>query len=143
MSWYLIPLLFSGLKKDERDYITSAILPHAIPGSSTTKIAFAAMAAKDQARKQAAAEEKIVEEAFKVANITSPANLGANFPALSAAFNKLPAANQKRILDAVAVPQPTAGEREVSFSPVADSSTTPSSARAGRTPPTQPVARTP
>lgn len=130
-------LLLTGNKNAD------AMLPFAIPGSETTRMAFAMINADRQAKKQAAAEERIVEDAFKAANIKSPTELGTNFPALSAAFNKLPAASQKRILDAVvASAPPPGGDREVAFSPITDSSTS-SASRSSRAPSTQPSARTP
>lgn len=137
MSWIIPLLLLKDRPKEERSKVMAHLLPFVLPLPQTAKLAVATIELDREARRQAVIEQNLVTEAVKAANITS-ADALAEFPALSKAFNKLPA-NVKSGIFSPAVVGP-AGDREIALSPTPDSgSTAPSPAR-GR-PTNQPATR--
>ena len=136
MSWYILPLLLSGLPRHQRAQVTEQLLPLALPGPPGTQLAFAAVTAERQVRKQAQTEQKLVQEAIQAGDIKSAEELSA-FPALHSAFNRLPAAVQSGIFTTSVTP-PVA-DREVTIAPNPDA-TAPAAARGGRSA-TQPTPR--
>ena len=90
MSWIIPLLLLKDRPKEERAKVMAQLLPLALPLPQTTKLAVATIELDREARRHAVIEQNLVTEAVKAANITS-ADALAEFPALSTAFNKLPA----------------------------------------------------
>lgn len=134
----LISLLFlSRLSGEQRNTALDIILPTVLPLSPETKSFFTAISAERVVKKAAATEQKLVSEAVRAAGITSADGL-VEYPALNAAFSRLPAAVKSGIFNpSVVGPAP---EREVALSPTPDSGSTSSTPARGR-PASQPGTR--
>lgn len=138
MNWLIFPLLLlKNRSEEERKKVFAQLVPLALPVPQATRLAFATIELDREARRQAVVEQNLVTEAVKAANITSADALTA-FPALNAAFNKLPASVKSGIFNPAVVGP--AGDREVVLSPTADSGT-PAPAPARGRPTNQPATR--
>ena len=133
----LLVLFSSGLSTEQRNKALNLALPTLLPGPPETKTLFAAITAEREVRQVAANEQKLVTEAVKAAGITS-ADALVEFPTLSAAFNKLPAAVKSGILNPAVVGPPS--DREIVLSPTPEAGAASPAPARGRTP-TQPVTR--
>ena len=102
------------VKKEQRNQVLQRVLPLAIPGPPGTQLAFAAITAEQDLRREAAAEQKLVTEAIQAAGIKNETDLAA-FPALSTAFKKLPAGVKANILNVAPI-----GSGTVTPPPIAD-----------------------
>jgi hypothetical protein len=96
-------VLFAVVKKQNRARLAEQLLPVALPGSTSQRLAIAAITAEQQLERQARTEQSIVEDAISAAHFENVDAL-AEFPALQAAFRRLPAARQ-----AVLFPASTGG----------------------------------
>lgn len=98
----LLPLiLLAGLGKPNQKALFAQILPAAIPGPSTQRLAVAIVSAQEQIKSQARTEQSLVEEAIRAGELASAADL-APYPALNAAFNRLPLAAQSAVFSTTA-----------------------------------------
>jgi hypothetical protein len=86
-------VLFTVVKKQHRARLAEQLLPVALPGSTSQRLAIAAITAEQQLERQALTEQGIVEDAINAASFENLEALEA-FPALQAAFRRLPAARQ-------------------------------------------------
>jgi hypothetical protein len=92
-------VLLTVVKKENRARLVEQLLPVTLPGSTSQRLAIAAITAEQQLERQALTEQLIVRDAITAAAFTEPAAL-APFPALEAAFRRLPAALQAVIFSA-------------------------------------------
>ncbi len=93
MDWLIPLLVISRLPRQRRAEVTEQLLPLALPGPASNRLAFAALAADRQVRRQAQVETQVVKEAVSAAGFTQASDL-APFPGLNAAFNRLDAVTQ-------------------------------------------------
>jgi hypothetical protein len=96
-------ILFSAFDKPNQKSLFTQILPAMIP-SPQSRLVFTAVSAKKQLAIQAETEGNLVKEAIKAGGFKSSADLD-RFPALSAAFSRLPASVQSTVFP----PAPPAG----------------------------------
>jgi hypothetical protein len=97
MNGLLLPiLLLAGTDKPNQKALVTHLLPAMIPGSGSERLVVAVLNAKKEIKTQAATEEGLVRDAIKAAKFERPAQLDA-FPALKAAYNRLPASVQSTI----------------------------------------------
>ena len=89
MDWLLPLFVISRVPKPSRAALAEQLLPIALPGPSSQRLALAAIGAERQLKRQALTEQRLVEEAIKAGKFTSAADL-ASFPALELAFKRLP-----------------------------------------------------
>lgn len=94
----LLPIfVIAGVPKAMRPAFIEQLLPVTLPGSGSEKVAFAAIAVDGQLKKQARNEQHLVEDAIKAGSFKKVAELD-KFPALAAAFKRLPAVVQTALL---------------------------------------------
>lgn len=92
-------LLFSRLPKTQRRRVAEQLVPLALPGPPRQKLVLATIAAEREVRREAEVERRLVEDAIKAGSIKDAAAL-AKFPALHAAYNRLPAGVQAGLFPA-------------------------------------------
>jgi hypothetical protein len=94
----LLPILvMSGMPKTMRPALAEQLLPMTLPGPRSQQLAFAAITVDRQLKRQALNEQRLVEDAIKAGAFKKVAELD-KFPALAAAFKRLPAAVQSALL---------------------------------------------
>jgi len=96
MDWLLPMFVISRVPKPSRAALAEQLLPMALPGPSSQRLALAAIGAERQLKRQALTEQRLVEDAIRAAKFTAAAQL-APFPALDGAFKRLPVAVQSAI----------------------------------------------
>lgn len=97
MNGLLLPiLLLAGTDKPNQKALVTHLLPAMLPGSGSERLVVAALNAKKEIKTQAATEEGLVRDAIRAAKFERPAQLDA-FPALKAAYNRLPASVQSTV----------------------------------------------
>jgi hypothetical protein len=97
MDGLLLPMiLLVGADKPNQKALFKQILPALLPGSSTQRLVVATISAKKQIKIQAETEKDLVRDAIRAGRFGSAADL-ADFPALDAAFKRLPPAVQSSI----------------------------------------------
>jgi hypothetical protein len=109
MDALLLPMiLLAAVDKPNQKALFTQILPAMIPGQQP-RLLLATVSAKKQIAIQTETEGNLVKEAVKAGNLKSPADLD-RFPALLAAFNRLPASIQSTVFPA-APPRGDAGTK--------------------------------
>lgn len=96
MEWLIPLLMMSSVSRERRGAAVEQLLPLALPGPAVNRIALAAITTERLLQRQAQAEQQMLEEAVQAGKIADAAALG-QFPALSAAFTRLPAAAQAKL----------------------------------------------
>lgn len=97
MDGLLLPMiLLAATDKPNQKALFQQILPALVPGSSTQRLVVATISAKKQIKIQAETEEHLIRDAIRAGKFVSSADL-ADFPALDAAFKRLPPAVQSSI----------------------------------------------
>lgn len=96
MEWLLPMIVMSGVPKARRAALVEQLLPMALPGPRAQTLALAAMSAEQQMKRQAQAEQQLLEAAIEAGGIKTTEELE-KFPVLYAAFTRLPAATQTAI----------------------------------------------
>jgi len=90
MDDWIIPFFFiDRVPRSQRAAVAEQLLPVALPGPSSQRLAVAAIRAEQQARRQAVEERNIVEEAVRVAGITDADDLNKRWPEHFRAFSRL------------------------------------------------------
>jgi len=89
MDWLLPFFVIANVPRASRAALAEQILPVALPGPASQRLALAAISAERQLKRQAAAEQHLVEEAITAGGLKKATDLAA-FPALDAAFKRLP-----------------------------------------------------
>jgi hypothetical protein len=95
MDWLLFFMVIRDVPKASRAALVEQLLPMALPGPSQ-RLAFAAIGAEQQFKRQARTEQELVVEAIAAADFQTADALN-EFPALLAAFKRLPVAVQSTI----------------------------------------------
>lgn len=98
MDWIIPLLVIDKVPRSQRAAVAEQLLPVALPGPSSQRLAFAAINAEQQARRQVAVDRGLVEEAVRAMNIADAAEL-AKLPEHHRAFNRLPPEVQAQVFD--------------------------------------------
>ncbi len=100
MDGLLLPMiLLAGGDTPNQKALFKHILPAMIPGSVSQRLVIASLAAKKEIKAQAEIEEGVVRDAIHAADFKRPDELK-EFPALDAAFSRLPASVQADLFPA-------------------------------------------
>lgn len=99
MDWIIPLLVIDRVPRSQRAAIAEQLLPVALPGPSSQRLAVAAITAEQQARRQTLVERNMVEEAVKAAEIPNASELAKRCPELHRAFTRLPPDLQAQIFD--------------------------------------------
>lgn len=99
MDWIIPLLVIDKVPRSQRAAVAEQLLPVALPGSSSQRLAVAAITAEQQVKRQTTAERNMVEEAVKAAGIESATELASSCPELHRAFTRLPPELQAQIFD--------------------------------------------
>lgn len=100
MDGLLLPMiLLAAGDKPNQKALLSQILPAVLPGPRTQRLAFAALSAKEQIRKQAQTERGMLQDAVKIGGFQKATDLD-KFPALAAAYGRLSVADQAAVFAA-------------------------------------------
>jgi hypothetical protein len=98
MDWIIPLLVIDGVPRLQRAAIAEQLLTVALPGPSSQRLAVAAIAAEQQAKRQIVVERNMVQEAVRAAHIRDPQMLEQECPELSRAFTALPPDVQAEII---------------------------------------------
>lgn len=94
----IIPLMvISKLQPSQRAAVAEQLLPVALPGPSSQRLAVAAITAEQQVKRQTLVERNMVEEAVNAAHIPNAEALASSCPELHRAFTRLPPDLQTQI----------------------------------------------
>jgi hypothetical protein len=100
MDGLLLPLiLLAGGDKTNQNALIAHMLPAMIPGSASQRLVFATLAAKKEIKTQAETEAGLVKDAISAGKFERADQLK-DFPALDAAFKRLPASAQSTLFPA-------------------------------------------
>jgi|SRR5882724_377266 len=97
MDWIIPLLVIDRVPRSQRAAIAEQLLPVALPGPSSQRLVVAAIAAEQQAKRQAVVERNMVREAVTAANIKDADELATRCPELFQAFTRLPPDAQAEI----------------------------------------------
>jgi hypothetical protein len=100
MDWIIPLLVIDQASRSQRAAIAEQLLPLALPGPSSQRLAMAAMAAEQQAKRQALADRNMVQEAVSASHIEDAADLANKCPELYRAFTRLTPEVQAEIFPA-------------------------------------------
>lgn len=99
MDWIIPLLVIDKVPRSQRAAVAEQLLPVALPGSSSQRLAVAAITAEQNVKRQIAIERNMVEEAVKAAEIPNAAELAKQCPEIHRAFTRLPPDLQAQIFD--------------------------------------------
>lgn len=99
MDGLLLPLILLAGDKPNQNALITHILPALIPGSASQRLVFATLAAKKEIKAQAETEAGLVKDAIRAGKFERADQLK-DFPALDAAFKRLPASVQSTLFPA-------------------------------------------
>jgi hypothetical protein len=105
---FIAILALDGLTGAQRRSALEQMIVSAIPGSSSQRLAFAAITAEQQVRRASLQDRNLIEEVVKVAQVPSAEVLQQRFPQLHARFTALPPELQAQIV----FPPPEPGEED-------------------------------
>ena len=88
----LLSIFFLLSQQGSDKAVATQVMAAAIPGSSA-RLVFTTITAQRQAKLQAETEQRVVQDAIRLAAVSNKTALNA-FPALSAAFDRMPVAAQ-------------------------------------------------
>lgn len=98
MDWLLPMFVMATTPKPRRAALAEQMLFAAMPGSASQRLAIAAIGADLQMKRQARAEEQMIEEAVKAAKFKKLDELTPEaYPTLWAAFKRLPDSRQRAL----------------------------------------------
>lgn len=99
MDWIIPLLVIDKVPRSQRAAVAEQLLPVALPGSSSQRLAVAAITAEQNVKRQMLIERNMVEEAVKAAAIPNAAELAKQCPEIHRAFTRLPPDLQAQIFD--------------------------------------------
>jgi hypothetical protein len=99
MDWIIPLLVIDKVPRSQRAAVAEQLLPVALPGSSSQRLAIAAITAEQQVKRQTLVERNMVEEAVKAAAIPNADELAKRCPEIHRAFTRLPPELQAQIFD--------------------------------------------
>jgi hypothetical protein len=102
MDWIIPLLVIDKIPRSQRAAVAEQLFPAALPGSSSQRLAVAAITAEQQVKRQIRIERTIVEEAVREAAIPSAAELARRCPEIHRAFTRLPPEQQSQIFESTA-----------------------------------------
>lgn len=89
MEWLLLMTVLNGASRAQRHAVLGQLLPLAIPGSSSQRLAFAAITAEEQVRRAAVQDRNLIEEVVATTEVDDAAELQQRFPEVYARFTAL------------------------------------------------------
>lgn len=98
MDWLIPLLVIDKLPRSQRAAVAEQLLPVALPGSSSQRLAIAAITAEQQIRRENLADKSLVQEVVDNANVKDAQDLARAFPQVNRAFTRLPPALQAQIV---------------------------------------------
>jgi len=99
MDWIIPLLVIDKVPRSQRAAVAEQLLPVALPGSSSQRLAVAAITAEQQVKRQTLADRNLVEEVVKVVAIPDAVALAEQCPEHHRVFTKLPPEIQAQIFD--------------------------------------------
>lgn len=96
MEGFILPLVLSGLGRQQRAAFLERMMPAMLPVSGGQRLTFTALIAEQQVKRQSQIEEQLVGEAVKAAKFTKAEDL-APFPTLQQKFASLSEAAKAKI----------------------------------------------
>lgn len=101
MDWIIPLLVIDKVPRSQRAAVAEQLLPAALPGSSSQRLAVAAITAEQQVKRQIGIERNMISEAVKAAGIQSADELAKRCPEIHRAFTRLPPELQANIFEPV------------------------------------------
>jgi len=99
MDWIIPLLVIDKVPRSQRAAVAEQLLPVALPGSSSQRLAVAAITAEQNVKRQTLVERNMVDEAVRAAEISTAAELARQCPEIHRAFTRLPPELQAQIFD--------------------------------------------
>ena len=90
MDWIIPLLMIEQVPRSQRAAVAEQLLPAALPGSSSQRLAIAAITAEQQVNRQIGIDRNMISEAVKAAAIPSADELAKRCPEIHKAFTRLP-----------------------------------------------------
>lgn len=98
MDWIIPLLMIEQVPRSQRAAVAEQLLPAALPGSSSQRLAIAAITAEQQVQRQIGIDRNMISEAVKAAAIPSADELAKRCPEIHRAFTRLPPELQAQIV---------------------------------------------
>lgn len=98
MDWIIPLLMIEQVPRSQRAAVAEQLLPAALPGSSSQRLAIAAVTAEQQVKRQIGIDRNMISEAVKAAAIPSADELAKRCPEIHRAFTRLPPDLQAQIV---------------------------------------------
>ena len=98
MDWIIPLLMIEQVPRSQRAAVAEQLLPAALPGSSSQRLAFAAITAEQQVKRQIGIDRNMISEAVKAAAIPTADELAKRCPEIHRAFTRLPPDLQAQIV---------------------------------------------
>ena len=98
MDWIIPLLMIEQVPRSQRAAVAEQLLPAALPGSSSQRLAIAAITAEQQVKRQIGIDRNMIGEAVKAAAIPSADELAKRCPEIHRAFTRLPPELQAQII---------------------------------------------
>ena len=98
MDWIIPLLMIEQVPRSQRAAVAEQLLPAALPGSSSQRLAIAAITAEQQVKRQIGIDRNMISEAVKAAAIPSADELAKRCPEIHRAFTRLPPELQAQII---------------------------------------------
>src|SRR5262245_66532884 len=90
MDWIIPLLMIEQVPRSQRAAVAEQLLPAALPGPSSQRLAFAAITAEQQVKRQIGIDRSMISEAVKAAAILSAEEMGKRCPEIHMAINRMP-----------------------------------------------------
>jgi hypothetical protein len=101
MDWIIPLLMIEQVPRSQRAAVAEQLLPVALPGSSSQRLAFAAITAEQQVKRQIGIDRSMISEAVKAAAIPTADELAKRCPEIHRAFTRLPPELQANIFEPI------------------------------------------
>ena len=101
MDWIIPLLMIEQVPRSQRAAVAEQLLPAALPGSSSQRLAIAAITAEQQIKRQTGIERNMISEAVKAAAIPTADELAKRCPEIYKAFTRLPPELQANIFEPI------------------------------------------
>lgn len=99
MDWIIPLLMIEQVPRSQRAAVAEQLLPVALPGSSSQRLAVAAITAEQQVKRQIGIDRNMIGEAVKAAGIASADELAKRCPEIHRTFTRLPPDLQAQIFE--------------------------------------------
>ena len=98
MDWIIPLLMIEQVPRSQRAAVAQQLLPAALPGPSSQRLAIAAITAEQQVKRQIGIDRNMISEAVKAAAIPTADELAKRCPEIHRAFTRLPPELQAQIV---------------------------------------------